>query len=657
MQPRLTTIEDLLRFAAPSYPRLSPDGRWLAYVVKTVDEKKNRYETQLWLAPTDLSFRPRPLTFGESIGSFQWMPDSQSLLFVRAKDKKSQIWQLRLDGGEAQTLTALPAGGIGEVVLVGDILRIFTFKPTDDEWTESASEKRKAENLSSPPRVIERLRWRGEGAGWLPKSKQQLHAHWADDDVFIHESEREWGNLCVSPDGEWLAYTQNVGADPDQSFGSQAIFIVSMADLRSPASEREVAGRRLGHLGPVGGLCWSPDGTHLAFLGHDSPDEVWGVKNNHLWLVEVVTGESRDLTPDWDVTVGDVSLGEVYGRGDNGPVWESDTSLLFVGSDRGEVGVYRVGIGGGVPERVTPAGCSELGFSYAAGKLATLRMSGGDAGQVYLDGQSVSGDLTRFDEPVRFIEPIAFTAGDVPCFALIPEGDGPHPTVLYIHGGPHLMYGRWQLFHEYQALAAAGFVVLYPNPCGSKGYGEAWCGAIRDNWGEPAMADGMACVDYAIAQGWSDPQKLAVMGGSYGGYLTGWIIGQTDRFACAIAERGVYNLQSFGGTTDFVQRDFAYFSSNHTDDTESFRRNSPLTYAGKVKTPVLIVHSEGDLRCPVSQADEYFRAVKKTNPAETLYLRYGPEANHELSRGGPPDLRIDRQRRFHDWLKKYLKPA
>ncbi|WP_309723209.1 S9 family peptidase [Armatimonas sp.] len=451
--------------------------------------------------------------------------------------------------------------------------------------------------------------------------------------------------MCISPGGHLNAYTQNVADDPDRKAGATAIF-----------TEDSLGGdhKQVEHLGPVAGLCWSPDGKYLAFLGHDDPDEVWGTKNAHVWVVDVETGISRDLTPGWDVTAGDLALGEVYGRGDTGPVWESETSLLFVASDRGEVGVYRIGLGGGVPEKITPEGCSEVGVSVAAGKIATLRMTGKDEGAVFVDGKRVSWNLGGFYEKLLFIEPKAFSVGEVPCFALIPEGDGPFPTILYIHGGPHLMYGRWHLFHEYQALAAAGFAVLYPNPRGSKGYGEAWTGAIRDNWGAPAMDDCMACVDYAIAQGWSDPSRLAVMGGSYGGYLTAWIVGHTDRFACAIAERGVYNLQSFGGTTDFVQTDHSYFLSNHTDDTESFRRNSPITYAGNVKTPLLVVHSEGDLRCPVSQGDEYFRAVKRTSSAEVSYLRFGPEASHELSRGGPPDLRIERQKRFHEWLRKHL---
>jgi dipeptidyl aminopeptidase/acylaminoacyl peptidase len=215
------------------------------------------------------------------------------------------------------------------------------------------------------------------------------------------------------------------------------------------------------------------------------------------------------------------------------------------------------------------------------------------------------------------------------------------------------MYGH-ALFHEYQALASAGYTVLFPNPRGSKGYGEAWTGAIRGNWGEPAQADCLACVDYAIGQGWSDPNRLGIAGGSYGGYLTAWILGHSDRFAAGVAERGVFNLQSMAGTCDFVWRDRDYFRADTTADPADYLRNSPLTYANDITTPLLLIHSEGDLRCPIEQAEQLFAALNMRG-RDVRFLRYGPEASHGLSRSGPPDLRLDRQRRIHAYFDRYLK--
>lgn len=650
MTPRKTTIDDLLRFVSPSEPRLSPDGSQVAFLVKTIETAKNRYKTQLYLVPADGAAPPRCLTFGESVSTPRWTPDGKSLLFARADEKKTQLWRLPLSGGEAEKLTDLPPGSLGAVEVSPDGRHVlYSFRAANDTDTEKAAEERKKNSLSTPPREITRLRWRLEGAGFLPEDA--FHLYTLDlatkSTTKISSGTRDFGSPCWSPDGKQIAYVQNVAEDPDRQGALVGLFVLDLATSET---------RTLSHLGPKGSLTWSPDGKWLAFTGHAHTDETWGTYNAHPWLVEVATGEARDLTPDWDVTAGDTSLGEVYGRGDNGPHWASDSqSLAFIASDQGEVAVYTIGIAGGVPEKQTPESCSELGMSHAAGRRATLRLTPHDIGDIYVDGRRVTELNADLFAEVAFSEPVAFTAGDVPCFALLPEGDGPYPTILYIHGGPHAMYGRWQLFHEYHVLAAAGYAVLYPNPRGSKGYGEAWTSAIKGNWGEPAMADCLACVDYAIEQGWSNPEKLAVMGGSYGGYLTGWIVGHTDRFACAIAERGVYNIVSFGGTTDFVTGEYDYFAGNHTDDTEALRQNSPLTYANKVTTPLLVVHSEGDLRCPISQGDEYYRAVRRSSPAEVRYLRYGAEANHELSRGGPPDLRLDRQRRFHAWLGKYLR--
>ena len=532
---RLTTIEDLLRFAAPSEPRLSPDGSSVAFVVKTVNATKNRYETRLYLAPADGSAPPRVFTQGESVSNHRWAPDSQSLVFVRADEKKSQLWQLSLSGGEAIKISDLPQGSIGELAFSPDGTKLlFSFRPADEAFSESAVEARKKANQSTPPHVITRLRWRNEGAGWSPSAFFDLHTlTLATGEVTkLTDGERDYGSYCWSPCGKFIAYTQNTAPNPDLQMGATALFVWEPGG-GAPCE--------IGTLGPKGNLAWSPDGKHIAFLGHDHADEVWGTWNVHPWVVEVESGAARDLTPGWDVTAGDNALGEVYGRGDNGPFWDGE-SVVFVASDQGEVGIYKVGLDGGAPEKLTPEGRSEAGVSLASGKMATLRLTSHDAGDVYVEGKRLSETNAALCSEVSFIEPKSFSVGEVPCFALIPEGDGPHPTILYIHGGPHLMYGRWHLFHEYQALAAAGFAVIYPNPRGSRGYGEAWTGAIKDNWGAPAMDDCMACVDYAIAQGWSDPSRLAVMGGSYGGYLTAWIVGHTDRFACAIAERGAFRV-------------------------------------------------------------------------------------------------------------------
>jgi acylaminoacyl-peptidase len=425
--------------------------------------------------------------------------------------------------------------------------------------------------------------------------------------------------------------------------------------------------------GPKSGLVWSPDGRHLAYLGHDDPNEIWGIRNVHPWVVPV-DGDSptRDLTPGWDVHCGSAAMGDAAGAGENGPHWSADSgSLLFLASERGAVDVHRVSLDGGTPVRLTEGRHAVLGFTVDATgeRLALLLATPVDAGDIYL----LSGGLARrrltelnrdlfaeVDLPVPAFADVPTTGGgSVSCWFALPPGFAadptPRPAILYIHGGPHLMYAH-TLFHEYAALATAGYVVIFPNPRGSKGGGEVWAAAIRGDWGAPAMPDCLACVDYAIQQGWANGERLGVAGGSYGGYMTAWIIGHSDRFKAAAAERGVYNLLSMAGTCDFPWRDRDYFDATTTDDIVEYHRNSPLTYAGNIRTPLLLLHGEGDQRCPISQAEELFSALKMRG-RDVLFVRYGPEGNHNQSRTGPPDIRMDRQHRIHAWFDKHLKPT
>jgi len=441
------------------------------------------------------------------------------------------------------------------------------------------------------------------------------------------------------------------GQEPDRRSADWAWWLVDV--------EGESALRIDAPAGPKDAPCFSSDGKGFAWLGHDDPDETWGVRNVHPWVTSLETGASMDLAAGIDVTAGDCTLGEVWARGDEGPLWDEQGRVLCLISDQGRVHLDAFAPGRAVERVAEDVG----GFSLSGGHLALLRHSATDAGDLWVDGVKVTNCNREWLAEVRLVEPRAFRApapdgAGVPCFALLPpdfeKDPHPRPTLLYLHGGPHLMYGEKRLFHEYQALAAAGYVVVFPNPRGSKGYGESWTRGIVGDWGDPAMHDALACVDHAIAEGWADPDRLGVVGGSYGGYLTAWIVGRSDRFRAAAPERGVYDLVSMAGTTDFAWRDHDYFRADTHGNPEEYRRNSPLSLVGNVRTPVMVIHSEGDLRCPIGQAEQYFRALKWAGRVEACFLRYGSEGTHELSRGGPPDLRIDRQRHIHAWFDRHL---
>jgi dipeptidyl aminopeptidase/acylaminoacyl peptidase len=249
-----------------------------------------------------------------------------------------------------------------------------------------------------------------------------------------------------------------------------------------------------------------------------------------------------------------------------------------------------------------------------------------------------SADGTRVQ--VWVLPPAGFKAGSK------------YPAVLQIHGGPHAQYGLG-FFHEFQVLSAAGYAVFYANPRGSKGYGRDHCAAIRGAWGTADWVDIQAVIDFMKSQPFVKPKRMAVMGGSYGGYMTNWAIGHTDDFACAITDRCVSNLVSMFGSSDYLEPPDLYWDGNSWDRPEAMWESSPLKHLGKARTPTLIIHAEGDLRCNIEQAEQVF-GVLHHHDVPTRLVRYPRSCSHGLSRSGPPDMRLHRLNQILDWLGEYL---
>lgn len=676
MTRRPIAAEDLLRLRYVGNAHISPDGAAVVFTVKVVDTEKNRYLSHLWMGDVETG-RVRQFTYGEvSDSAPSWSSDGSRIAFLRTKDKRSQIWVIPRDGGEARQLTKLDEGSIGAPAWSPSGERLaFAFRPTHPDWTDSAFEKRKESGKSSPPRVVTRLYYRLDGEGFL-----DLRQHiWTCDASTGEARQMTDGDYdddgpAWSPDGRWLAFLANRSDDPEQRSYEVDVW-------RIPAAGGDIE-RLPTPTGYKGNLSWSPDGTHIAYTGYATEDDPWKPRNDRLWVLHVEKGEAQCLTDSLDRTAANMTIGDTREALSGGqlPYWSADgRRLFFLVSDRGSCHLYAASLDGGQPRALTEGPLDVVSFSADRdGKAFALVVSSSAQPPEVFVGRGTGSrnkpnpvpplelrPLSRMNAPwleeVQVSQPEeawikSFDGTEIQGWLLKPPDFDPetsYPLLLYVHGGPHAQYGN-TFFHELQVHAARGYVVLYTNPRGSFGYGEEFAASIRGKWGSLDYQDVMAAADFAASLPYVDSGRMAIAGGSYGGYMTNWAISHTDRFRCAITDRSVVNLHSDFGTVDYPDHVDGYFPGNAWDRPETLWELSPLRYAANIKTPLLVIHSEGDLRCPISHAEQLYVALKHLK-REVVFVRYPPETSHGLSRTGPPDLRLDRLHRIADWLDVHLK--
>jgi dipeptidyl aminopeptidase/acylaminoacyl peptidase len=378
-------------------------------------------------------------------------------------------------------------------------------------------------------------------------------------------------------------------------------------------------------------------------------------------IIPATGGEPHDLTAHTDLNVEQFH-------------WQPDgQGVLFSAAWRGHAHVYQIGLPGTPTYRngMTLVGGMRIVSEFDVGRDGSIAFIAGSADNPCdLFWRSADGQehrLTRINEHLlsqRIIIPIeemlylAPDGSEVQGWTLHPPDFDParrYPLAVYIHGGPHIMWGPGfrSMWHEWQVAAARGYVVFFCNPRGSEGYGELWRDAIRGNWGEADAPDILAGIDALVARGYIDPNRIGVTGGSYGGYMTAWLIGHDDRFACAVAARGVYNLLTQHSTSDAHELIEIEFGGFPWELYEELWDHSPLAHAHKIKTPLLLLHSELDYRVPISEAEQLFAILRRQKKVVEL-VRY-PREGHELTRSGEPRHRADHMRRTLEWFDRYLR--
>lgn len=665
-QPRRLTAEDLYRFEIISDARLAPDGRHVITAVQRIEQKTEKKHTNLWLVPTR-SGQPQQFTYGDQADVMpRWSPDGQTIAFLsnRREKEQPQIYLIPLHGGEARPLTELK-GQFGSLGWSPDGRTLLcTFRKKDPAAVEREKDEQKKKLGIVERHITTRTFFKLDGAGYQPDERWHI---WRIDAASGKATQLTSGDIhnesdpAWSPDGQTIAFVSNRQPDPDQAPDRDDIFLM-------PAAGGDWQRLELPE-GPKAAPVFSPDGRYLAYLGHEGVGEWW--RSVNLWLVPVDgSAPARNLTAHADLHCADVTSGDMAGGVQMPPTWAKDgQSIFFQASRHGDTALYRVNTAGephAEPALEQPGTVGPYTLDADQKSIAYVLNSMTRPGELYV--QPVAGgrarQLTRLHNwlnrlDLGQVEEVWFKAADgydLQGWIIFPPDFDPqqtYPSILEIHGGPMVQYGR-AFMHEFFFLAAQGYVVYFSNPRGGQGYGEAHCRAIWNDWGTVDYDDVMAWADYMSRQPYIDPERMGVTGGSYGGYMTALIVGRSARFKAAVAQRAVTNLISMWGSSDF---NWAFQQSigggkPPFDNLEHYWRLSPMKYIGGAQTPTLVIHSQADYRVAQEQGEQLFVALKRLGVDTELVLF--PDEPHGLSRNGRTDRRIARLNHILRWFENYL---
>ena len=659
MNGRPIEIDDLLKIRFPHNAALSPDGGLVVFALARLDHEANEFRAHLWMVPAS-GGEPRPFTADEARDTNPaWSPDGRWIAFLsnrggRRRGRKRaamQLWVIPSDGGEARQLTFFKAG-VSQPVWSPDgrTLAFVSRGASGEIETGEADDELIVREVTRP-------KYKFDAMGFL-----EGYAHiWTvpaegGDPSRITEGNYDHDSPVWLPEGREIVFVANRTPEADLSF----VRDVWAADAQTRAL------RQLTHnTGPCVSPVPSPDGRWVAFVGHDFHAK--SATNFGVWIVPASGGEAVNLTAGLDRSVGnavgsDVRLTPMFPT----PAWTQDGSaIIFFSTAAGRTHLYRVGVADRAVRQLTDGDEVVADLTAAAGQVVYQRIGPASLDELWLlpasgEPRRLAGFNGELLAGLDMCEPqhFSYTGADgwpMEGWLLTPPGFDPgskYPAILRIHGGPHAAYGY--AFNHYVALLAArGYVVVWTNPRGSQGYGEAFTRAVVTDWGGKDSEDILRGLDHAITLGFIDPDRVAVTGGSYGGFMTNWLIGHTPRFRCAITEVCVSNLFSFYGTSDIgATWGELEWGATPWDDPGRLLRQSPLMYAKNVTTPVLIIANEADHRCPVEQSEQFYTALRKMGK-KAVFLRFQGES-HQMSSNGRPKPRIERLKRLLVWFDKYL---
>ena len=687
-QKRNISEKDLFNFVWIGDPQVSPDGARVAFVRVTVNDKKDGYNTAIWTVAT-ANGETRQLTNGPRDTSPRWSPDGKYLLFVRAPEvsgrtEPAQLFMLAMAGGEPFQFTTLPRGSGGPQWSPDGKMIVFYNSATPEEIAKAAQKNttQPSPNASPSPapsperesdvKVITRAVYRADNAGLIdfkhPQHIWVVNAPKTGDEKVtpkqLTSGRFNEGGAIWARDSSRIYFVSNQDEEPYYELPSTDLYSVAVTG-GEPA---KITSFDMGS----GAFSLSPDGKQLAFIG-SVEQPVRSYAQPDLWVLDLTPGaKPRNLTANFDFDIGGGLTGDnVAPRAGGGglPVWSSDgRSITSLYAKEGKANLASFDVATGRLTEVTTGNQAVVSFRAVpdASKFLLLISTPTRIGDLFwLDKPGAQPrQLTHINDELfsklNLTEPEeiwhnSFDGKKIQAWVQKPPDFDPnkkYPLILNIHGGPHAAYG-FIFDHEFQWMAAKGYVVLYPNPRGSTSYGQEFGNIIQYNYPGDDYKDLMAGVDELIRRGYIDEKKMGVTGGSGGGLLTNWTIGQTTRFAAAVAQRDIADWADWWYTADFTLFQPRWFKASPFEDPEDYKRRSPITYVNKIQTPLMLILGDVDYRTPTGSGGEAMFRALKYRKIPTVMVRF-PNESHELSRSGQPWHRVERLQHIVGWFDKWL---
>ncbi|MDQ7036460.1 MAG: S9 family peptidase [Anaerolineae bacterium] len=671
---RLITIEDINNIKYVEDPQISPDGQWIAYVLRSPNATKKSYDTNIYIVSAS-GGDPIQVTRSGKDSSPCWSPDSSQLAFVSSRaDKKPQIYILPMTRpGEPRALTSHDNGAFApawspngkQIAYLSRMNAAERAEEDSDEESEAPTDEldgkhrkeRKAEDEKNrfDPRTIERIPYR-TGTSFMDDRHSQIYliatAEGLEEDEAkprrLTNADADYDAPQWSKSGRHIVTTRSWNPEADESWQYSNIYLIEV----DSGVERRIKDDDFSYYGAV-----------------PSYDGDW------LLCVRSPRGQTDALTRLTIVPLegsGDfVDLNLELSRPPADFDWLDDGTIMATILTTGRVEIHKIDP---KTKNFTTVVSDEQSIWDAdfskSGDVAFVSRTTNRLDELFFkaaDGQAqqMTHANTEFLDDVQVLETHDFWfknphGQELQGWYILPpnfEADKKYPLALNIHGGPHVMWtaSHRAMWHEWQSHAAAGYVVFFCNPRGSDGYGQEHLAAIHSNWGTVTMEDIMAGVDAIIEKGFVDETRMAITGGSFGGYMTAWIIGNSERFASAVSQRGVYNIASFYGTSDVPILMSSEFDVEPWQDYAKYWQHSPLAYAHNIKTPTLIIHSDNDFRVPIADGEQLFAWIRRATDTPVKLIRY-PREGHELSRSGEPEHRMSRLREMINWFNTYIQP-